>query len=558
VVSFVDRAVLLAVLTCVWSARGGQVAPRDQNPRIGQAQHGTAVIRGRVVDAETGEPVSRIPVLLAGEDLPPDTVVMSDQEGRFEFGNLRGGTYSLAAETSPSRPRYLGAVYRDAQDGAAAGRRRGRITLRDGEVREDVRLLLGRARVIAGRVFDEAGDPIANVQVRVELLEGQPGGFSHGAETNDLGAFRLFGLPAGRYRVCAFPHPHTVSAIAALRSGIVRTCYPSTVMEAESAPIDVAGGDAEIEIRLQRHRLFTISGIVLDLSGAPADHADIELVRYEKDGSSGRGLNTQHGRFTVHGVAPGDYGLVARVGNFYNLADKRERLVGFVPLRIDSSDIEDIVVHLVRPASIRGRVTAGDGSVPPMKGLAVRAWPDAETNRIQAGPLPEAAIEDDLTFQLKDLYGRYTLQVESLPDGWIVGSIRYRGQEILELPTEFQFGSDPRELQIVLSNRPARMIARVLDDRGSPTEDAIVLLLRADQRFWSGQTHLRLAYPQRGAHEYSDIPPGEYYVVALEPEDVPSPTDLERLKALCALGQRVTFLENDHRTIDLPLVKPAR
>ena len=548
---------MIWMLALLAVAQAAQIPPRDQDPRAVQTQQGTAAIRGRVVDAETGDPVSRIPVRVSRKGQGPVQVVFSDAEGRFEFASLPAGTYFLLAESSPSRPAYLHAAYRKTHPTADTVRPPDCLELQDGEVREGVTLELPRARVISGRVLDDAGEPRARVRVDAESLDRGRGGITS-VSTDDLGAFRLFGLEPGRYRLCASPSEHGQPEADAVAQGLVKTCHPSAAIESESTPVLVQSGNADVEIRLQRSRLFTISGIVLDASGAPAQHASVSLMVIDKYGSSGHGREAKEGTFLFGGLAPGDYAIRAQIGDPFNPTDTRERQLGYVPIRIDAADIENLVVAMKRPGAVTGRLIF-EGIPPSASGVAVRAHADEDSQQMQDfGRGPGSPVRDDLTFELRGLFGRYTLGLDSLPRGWVVKAVRYRGEDITEVPTEFASGTGPSELMVVVSNRPARMIARVLDEQGNPTPSAVVVVVPADRRAWATRPmRMRMIFARDGVYEDASFRPGEYYVAAVRPEDMPSSDDRERLETIAAIGQKVTLLENDQRVVDLQVVKPS-
>ena len=103
--------------------------------------------------------------------------------------------------------------------------------------------------------------------------------------TDDRGRMRVPGLAPGRYVVCAdtLGAGGTQTVKNPLRERLLRTCYPSAANEADAEPVVVGTGPVgEIEIRMRRGRTFTISGIVLDASGAPAAGAQVELVRVQR------------------------------------------------------------------------------------------------------------------------------------------------------------------------------------------------------------------------------------------------------------------------------------
>ena len=66
-----------------------------------------------------------------------------------------------------------------------------------------------RGSVIAGRIVDEFGEPVADATVSRRCASSGPSGrrrlvnAGRIAQTNDLGQFRMYGLPPGDYYVSA-------------------------------------------------------------------------------------------------------------------------------------------------------------------------------------------------------------------------------------------------------------------------------------------------------------------------------------------------------------------
>ena len=93
---------------------------------------------------------------------------------------------------------------------------------------------LQRGGVIAGRVVDEAGDPLVEVRVMATQRPAAcPGAgvmpadlllsVGPGDQTNDLGEFRLYSLAGGEYYVQAMPRPDFGGALAPRATTILPT-----------------------------------------------------------------------------------------------------------------------------------------------------------------------------------------------------------------------------------------------------------------------------------------------------------------------------------------------
>ena len=118
----------------------------------------------------------------------------TDAEGRFTLDNVLPGAYRVQA----SKPGYAMQTF-DTQQLI--------VEVLPGQTREGVSVSLSRGGAIAGHVIDSAGEPDAEVQVMaMRRMPGGPGGAGMfvpagpGAQTNDLGEYRLYGLAPGEYQ----------------------------------------------------------------------------------------------------------------------------------------------------------------------------------------------------------------------------------------------------------------------------------------------------------------------------------------------------------------------
>src|SRR4051812_27189753 len=100
---------LLAVVTLAWARPAPAQSPPSQPARDTSATvaGGTAVIRGRVVEAATGKGLSRVQVrATAPTSGPPPSpypwVATTDADGRYEIKGLPANTYTLQA----TKPNY--------------------------------------------------------------------------------------------------------------------------------------------------------------------------------------------------------------------------------------------------------------------------------------------------------------------------------------------------------------------------------------------------------------------------------------------------------------------
>ncbi len=220
--------VVLATLTLV-PAVGGRV-PDDRRQAASPAR-----LTGIVITTDISpQPVRRAIVSLTGGDRPLGYHTISDDDGRFEFAALPAGRYSLSA----ARPTFVTIAYGSTRPGRPGTS----ISLAPGQQLSDVRVVLARGAIITGIVRDITGEPVPDLEVRVE-----PRGSTAASAakpltvmTDDQGRYRAFGLPAGTYVVAARPRTSTSdldvpadadvdATLAALRQRRGVTAPPSPV-----------------------------------------------------------------------------------------------------------------------------------------------------------------------------------------------------------------------------------------------------------------------------------------------------------------------------------------
>ena len=253
-------ALLSAFLTLQLSAQRGAAVPgpfpqggaggrigapvRDQ----GQQPTGTAIIRGRVLSAEGGTPVRRAQIRATSADARAGRLATTDAQGRFELKDLPAGRWTLTA----SKAGFVTLQYgqrRPFESGQP-------IEIRDGEMLDRADISLPKGSAITGHVFDEFGDAVAGARVQVLRYQLQQGirrlvPAGGGDQSDDTGAFRIFGLAPGDYYVSA-----------TLRSGpggdsadgtvYAPTYYPGTgsLAEAQRVTLSIAQEQGNVNFAL--------------------------------------------------------------------------------------------------------------------------------------------------------------------------------------------------------------------------------------------------------------------------------------------------------------------
>jgi protocatechuate 3,4-dioxygenase beta subunit len=418
-----------------------QLPPRDR--REPEAK-GAAEIRGRIVAAETANPLRRVQVRLMASELRAPRLATTDAEGRYVFRDLPAGRYTINA----SKPGYVSLQY---------GQRRpfeqGRpIELVDKQVVDKVDFSLPRGGVLTGRIVDEFGDPVSDVavsamQLRYMAGRRRPVNAGRQSVTDDLGQFRIWGLPPGEYIVSATLRSFNIvdaqmqTGATNEATGYAPTYYPGTgnVAEAQRVALTLGAEASVAEFALLPVRTAKITGTVVDAEGKPVREGFVSLMQSQPigggegmmffGGMGGGGRIGADGSFTLSNVTPGEYALQARVRRTKpgeapgpEFAMPGEGEMAMTTVNVAGEDLVGVVLVATRGARMTGRVTF-EGTAPPassIENLRIFAQASGGEPMMMMGGMP-ARVGVDGKFELTGLHGRRLMRTMGA-SGWYLKS----------------------------------------------------------------------------------------------------------------------------------------
>jgi Carboxypeptidase regulatory-like domain len=311
-----------------------------------------ASLVGSVVKDPSGEPVKKAIIEMIAENQGEggNYTAMSDADGHFKITDILPGRYRLLVERT-------GYIEVDKKGRRSPG---SMLSVGAGQEIKGHTLHMLAAAILTGRVLDEDGDPMANVDVTVLRRTGKSYEPNGSAQTNDLGEYRIGGLLVGKYYVAATPLPNFQAIAmmgkaaqghdaAAPRTSYLRTFYPGVLDRTQASTIDLHGGEeTPVDFALARKHAASVRGRVSGLT--PGAGGMVMLRSKEANSEFHTGEIDKDGKFEILNVAPGSYMLTA----IAVLTDKPQ--IVREPLEVGTADIEDVQLAPQPPANVRGRV----------------------------------------------------------------------------------------------------------------------------------------------------------------------------------------------------------
>jgi hypothetical protein len=523
--------VVLSVAVCAQPP----APPRDTSP-----QTGTAAIRGRVLVDGTDHALPRTQIR-ATSDKGRTYDANTDGDGRYELKQLPAGLYSVSA----SRPNYVAHVFGQKRQGGAGTR----IGVADGQTIAAVDFKLTRAGVITGRVVDEVGDPVTDVQVmplRLQYVNGNRQLFpsNRAASTNDLGEFRIFGLGPGRYYLSAV-YRNMMGGDTDDRSGYGPTYYPGTGNMAQAERISIAAGQtiAGANFTLLPIRTIRVSGIALDSQGRPLGGSFISTMMRSQLGMGGGGTTVRpDGRFTVSGLTPGEYVLRANTPGGSDPA--------MASVTVADNDINDVQLIAQKPSTIRGRIVVDDSATAP-KGSSLRVFFQPDIPGMGGA---NVSVKDDFTFEATMAAGH--ARVTFFGGDWRLRTVRLDGADVTDAGFDVPPGGIDG-LVVELSARHADLSGTVLDANNAASRDYVVLFFPQEPARWTRPGAVLMARPSADGTFKLKVPGGDYYAAALEELEQGLSNDPDVLGQLRDGAQRLSIADGEARSLVLKFSLPV-
>ena len=516
-------------------------------------------VHGQVVQQVGGLPIRKVNIRIAAD---PDTdetrndyVGITDVEGHFRIDNLKPGTYRVHFD----RTGFVDAEKRRHGNGML-------IALQPGEEKDFLFHMLPAA-AITGIITDSDGDPEPNAAVAAlplrRTLDWAPE--RSVSMPNDLGEYRIGGLPPGKYTIQVVASPWFGLRLSAnnLKTVPITTYYPGTSEKSQAVSLDVRAGDeviANIMIAESPH-LFRVRG---EVSQLPAGFGSASIILRPLDQDIAIHLEPwpldKSGHFEIRNVLPGSYALLLESGEKAMRAD---------PVLQVSADLDGLRVTPLTNGNIGGKLRMNGDSkvdwtqfgvqlVPTQRRMPSSFIVSGDTAIYWDEQQPNSRVNADGSFDMKDVPpGSYRLTVTAsgaaLSD-YFAATVNLGGRDVSD--SGFAAGESTR-LDVLISSKGATVEGVVLDDKKQPASDVKVAVFPSDNHRERSDLYRVVATGMEGHFAVRGLPPGEYRVLALDDDiDEDQVNDPEFVRAHLSLGETLEIKEGERKNIVLRLSNP--
>lgn len=552
------KSALVILLTClVMSASVAQ----SGGPPASSAETKSSSIEGTVIKDPGDQPLKKATIqVIPEQEGGANYTAVSDAEGKFKIDSVQPGRYRLFVERT-------GFIEVD-----QAGRRRPgtALSIKAGQSATDLRLRMLTAAVITGRVVDEDGDPMANVEISV-LRYGYSSGRrqleqERSERTNDVGEFRIGGLLPGRYFVSASPAPDFSSIVPAKEPaqsvskpdmGYVTTYYPGTIDRSQAAPLELhPGDDVPVDFTLVPTRTFRVRGSVANLGTSQNSVSRGVVMLHPKEFNEvfSAAEVDKDGNFEIRGVAPGSYTISVMRNN----GDTAQ--VSYEELEVGNADVNQVRLVPIQGSQIHGQLHIENVGRVDLSTLAVLLRPADGTDMSNSFESGQARVKPDGTFEIKNVSpGRYTVAVSggtrSMRD-YFLKKVIAGGRDVSDGTLTVPAGSS-FSMSLLVSPLAASLDGAVLDENNRPAANVTVVAVPDASHQNQLDRYQRSMTDQYGRFTLRGLSPGQYTVFAWQHVEEGAYYDPEFLKEYQPLGESIQVAEGAHQTLSLKALPGA-
>jgi uncharacterized protein (DUF2141 family) len=527
--------------------------PAEKPARDSSAKPEACTVQGTVSAATSDAPLKSATVTVkTGNE---SFLQLTNARGHFIFTGLPPGIYEVHA----GKAGYVREGYR-----LEGGASRETLELKPGEKLDEVQFRLTRAGVIVGRVTDENGEPVAGVEM--DALA--PGHFMQDlvtyadagrfAMTNDLGEYRIYGLPPGAYYLAANVVRDGESMNSLLFMGLKKNpilYYPGVTSRSEAGRIRIkAGQEIHIDFPLRIPKLSAVSGRVIDPRGRPEASARIRIRPREHDfgllvPSTNETESDAQGNFVFTQIVPGSYVISAVDDPTGERGVTEDRYWTEERVEVAGDNVSGLQLQLREKLKITGKVTFAGGSKLGLDGLIVYLHGEHEFEPEESPSVGWIGKNGD--FMIEDVRPTSNrLSMSGLPHGYYLRSAFFGSQNVLEEGLDLADKVDSGQLLKLTLSPGACQVQGIVLRGEDPVSGALVRVFPETPNPYRENVSFERT-GEDGHFVIRDMPPGSYRLRAYA--SVTDGDDDEDSSPDSADIARIVLAENESKTVQLKL-----
>lgn len=475
-------------------------------------QEKVARVSGRVVRADTGEPIAKAIVMLRAQDQASaesgERATSAGPDGTFLLSGLAPGSYVIEAEKA-------GFVFKFGRDPD--------FKLSAGEDKSDLTIRLTPAAVISGIVQDADDEPVEGLTVMALHLRYQRGGVRELSQlqpvvSDDQGRFRIYGMSEGLYYLRTGGRLQRPMTTVPLKINPERgleygdSWYPEEAFNEEVEPIRLAAGQdlGGVRIRVKPSPVFRITGRV---EGDAKKFGQLQVgcakvLPFTFLFGFGCG-DTSEGFFELRGLEPGEYVLKVE-----GSTPSRSVFLGSSRAHLVDKNLQ-VTIPIGQAAGVSGVVSEeGRDSLP--AGLQVVLYESGS-----------------IAIYLSDLDTKGAFDVGNVPAGefrfglfgarrdesYYIKAVRCTGTDYTTQAVKLDAGVPLSDCRIQISRETGVVRGDVMDGEKPLSGMWVVLIPESRELRRVRRYTLRVKTDAAGKFEIRNAIPGKYALVAVAPND---------------------------------------
>lgn len=556
----------IAVVICLalFGTMGAQLIAAQANSTATSPVPGQ--ISGHVYRADNNEPVGKAVVSLnpmGGRGITVTTSPQStrtDANGVYIFSTVTAGNYTVFAQHSG----FINEAFQRAINGLSPET----ITVAAGQTVSQIDIRLLPAAVISGTVLDEDNQPLEGAQVSAIRLRYAKGGQQQeqplkSVTADDLGNFRLYGLPEGSYFVRVENrnmNPQTGE------SNFRSAYYPGTpTLEGAQRLKATAGAETSgVRYSVGTQSTYTITGSVIDTTDSPGQRRYMVTAMHTSEGGAFAVSNqaTNDSTFTIRGVPSGEYLLTARsllVGSAVQTAGPNSTVqiaqrqnTGTATVRVADADAR-ANIQISASAEVDGKIVIENSNGQSISGIRVSLQSVASGI---GGANSNAGTDQNGAFKIQNVQmGNYVFSIAGRTDMYLKQAL-CNGRDYTLQPLTIDLGITIGDCTLTLATDTGTVKGQVYDS-DKPVPDLVVvaipqsLSLRRLARYTqTGTTNAN------GEFQISGIIPGDYLLFALPKDDEQGYFQIDFADRNQRDAERVSVKSGETKTVQLKPTTP--